>query len=314
MKAGPLQGYLCSLPERVVRSVAALGGGVVRQVSEVTLPARVRRTRLYRTLVESTLRFLVEQVGQVENAYAKDDALPDDFLVRRTAGNMLEAAGIVAFRASPVWVLAALADLTGAGRELVGEIAGALQAEGLLERNRRFETVDQLLDGLERTAGCLAETVNTPPLDVAGLREEWARLRSEARRIPATALPSPAMLWTEWRDLRHEAAAQGRSTFELSSAIALSSIRRLPGNARWLSRATGVAARRAGRLFAQGLLDHYSATLAEIRETGFAEYATRELGPYFRGAMNHFSPARESLTERLLRRPRRQAGAPHSSE
>ena len=61
----------------------------------------------------------------------------------------------------------ALADLTGAGRELIGEVAEALQEEGLLERGRTFQTVDQLLDGLERTAGRLTDAVNAPPLDVA---------------------------------------------------------------------------------------------------------------------------------------------------
>src|SRR4029079_13121649 len=99
------------------------------------------------------------------------------------------AAGIVAFRASPVWVLAALADLSGAGRELIAEIAGALESEGLLQPGRRFETVDQLLDGLEATAGSLVDSVNTPPLDVAGLRQEWARFRHEARRLPRANLP-----------------------------------------------------------------------------------------------------------------------------
>ncbi len=303
MKAGLLQSYLCSLPERVIRSAAALGGGMLREAGEVTLPARVRRARLYQTLIDSTLRFLIEQVGQVDGAYGEQRALPDDFLVRRTAGNLLETAGILAFRASPVWVLAALADLTGAGRDLIAEISDALKAEGLIESERSFENVDQLLDGLERTAGRLAETVNTPPLDIAGLREEWAQLREEARRVPASSLPTPAALWSEWRELRQEAAAQGRSAFELSSAMALSAVRRLPENARWLSRAAKVAARRTGRVFAHGLLDHYRNTLEEIRATGFVGYGMREFGPYVRGALQQFSPQWQSTTERMLKWP-----------
>ena len=59
-------------------------------------------------------------------------AFPPDFLIRRTAGNVVELAGIASFHASPVWVLAALADVAGAGRELIGEIAEALQKEGLM--------------------------------------------------------------------------------------------------------------------------------------------------------------------------------------
>jgi hypothetical protein len=42
--------------------------------------------------------------------YPDTETLPQNFLARRTAGNAIEVLGIVAFRASPVWVLAALAD------------------------------------------------------------------------------------------------------------------------------------------------------------------------------------------------------------
>ena len=154
--------YLCSLPERLVRSVSALGGGVAQEVSEVVLPSRVRQSRLYRSLVGSTLRFLIEQMGQIERHSPSDgEVIPADFLVRRAAGNVVELAGIVSFRASPVWVLAALADLAGAGRELIAEMADALAKEGLLEPGEGFETVSQLLDGLERTSGRLAESVVT---------------------------------------------------------------------------------------------------------------------------------------------------------
>src|SRR5689334_16846752 len=182
--------YIYSIPERLLRSVTGLGGGAARELGDVLLPARVRRSRLYEALVGSTLRFLIEQVGQVEGAYpGSGEALPADFLVRRAAGNVVELAGIASFRASPVWVLAALADLAGAGRELIGEMAEALKQEQLLDPDQTFQTVDQLLDGLEHTAGRLTETVNTPPLDIASLRAEWAAIRREASRLPSASIP-----------------------------------------------------------------------------------------------------------------------------
>src|SRR5688572_9832716 len=101
----------------------------MREVGEVALPPAIRRSQLYQNLVDATLRFLIEQVGGVEGVYRSGDALPDNFLARRTAGNAVEVLGVVAFRASPVWVLAALADLCGAGRQLIPEIADALKAE-----------------------------------------------------------------------------------------------------------------------------------------------------------------------------------------
>src|SRR5262245_31895558 len=139
--------YLLSLPERVVRSVLGLGAGLARETATVALPDGIRRSQLYQNLIDATLRFVIEQIGGVENLGRGEVPVPDDFLARRTAGNAIELLGVVAFRASPVWVLAALADLSGLGRLLIPEIAEALKAQGLLDRENDFHSVDQLLDG-----------------------------------------------------------------------------------------------------------------------------------------------------------------------
>lgn len=299
--------YLLSLPERLVRSVFGLGAGIAREVGEVVLPERLKQTQLYQNLVDTTLRFLIEQVGQVDGVYSADAPLPADFLKRRTAGNAIEALGIVAFRASPVWVLAALADVCGMGRQLIPEIADALKAQGLLDRETTFSSVDEILDGLERTSSRLAETVNTPPLDVATLREEWQGLRQDVRRLQPQALPSPAAISDVWRQLRDESERQQRSIFETSSMMAISAIKAVPEGARWLSASVAVGAARTGQLMGTALLDHYRSTLNEIRETGYATFAARQLGPYVRAAVGQFSPKRVTLTERLLARRGRSA-------
>jgi hypothetical protein len=74
-----------------------LGAGVAREVGEVAIPDGVRQGRLYQSLVDTTLRFLIEQVGGAQGVYKDDEKLPDNFLVRRTAGNAVEMLGVVAF-------------------------------------------------------------------------------------------------------------------------------------------------------------------------------------------------------------------------
>jgi len=293
--------YLLSLPERALRSMSALSAGLLRELSEVALPRAVRRTRLYTELVENTLRFLIENVGQVEGTYPPRGQLADNFAVRRFAGNGIELLGLLTFSASPVWVLAALADLSGTGRQLIREITQSLKDEGLLSAGADYETIDQLLDGLEGTAGRLASTANTPPLDVASLRQEWEDLRREAAKIPAPHLPSGDSLRASWEDLKATAAAQQRPVFEVSTLMALSAVSRIPENLLWLSRCARGAARRTGQLFAGVLLDHYGATLHEIRTTGFVTYWVREFRPYLKAAARQFSPRRKTLTERMLR-------------
>lgn len=291
-RRGAIASYLVSLPERVVRSASALAGGLLHQIGEVALPSAVRRTRLYRSLVGVALRFLIEQVGQVEGVFPGEEKLAGDFLLRRTAGNGLELLGLLTMRASPVWVLAALADLSGAGRHLLGEISLRLEQEGLLRPGRRPETMNQLLDALEAAAGQTAESINTPPLNAAELRREWASLQRAWGSVPTPSLPS---LEAVWKDLVDTASGQGRGVFELSSAIALS---------------TWVAMRTAGEVVSGEVLGHYSRTLAEIRQTGFLPWWTREFRPYLRAAAEQFSPSRLTLTERLARANHSSANPP----
>jgi hypothetical protein len=293
--------YLLSLPERALRSMSALSADLLRELSEVALPRAVRRTRLYTALVENTLRFLIENVGQVEGAYPPQGKLADNFAMRRFAGNGIELIGLLTFSASPVWVLAALADLSGTGRQLIREIAQSLKDEGLLATGADYETIDQLLDGLEGAAGRLAETANTPPLDVASLRREWSDLRREAAKIPTPHLPPGDALGRCWEELKTTAAVQGRPVFQVSTLMALSAVSRVPENVLWLSRCAKGAARRTGQIFAGALLDHYSTTMQEIRGTGFVAYWVREFRPYLKAAASQFSPRRVTLTERMLR-------------
>jgi hypothetical protein len=247
------------------------------------------------------LRFMIEQVGQVEGVYPSEGELASNFLLRRTAGHGIELAGLLAFRASPVWIMAALADISGAGRQIVQEISDALKEEGLLDRDSKFENIDQLLDGLGQTTGQAADLFNAPPMDVEGLRKEWATFRQSIAKIPPRNLPSAELVRRHWDELKTEAAAQGRSVFQLSSIMAVSAVAHAPETLVRLARAANKAVWRTGQLFAGSVLEHYSSTLRDIRERGYAAYWTEAFRPYLRAAAGQFSPQHRSLTDRLLR-------------
>ena len=299
MQKTRLGNFLLSLPERGLRSATALVGGLLREMGDVAIPKTIRGSQLYRNLVEATLRFLIEQVGQVEQVYPGEEKLSENFLVRRAAGNGIELIGILTFRASPVWVLAALADASGAGRFLVREITASLKADGLLEPGTEFDTVDEMLVGLEASAGRLAATVNTPPLDVKSLRQEWNALRGDLARIPRQ-MPGTQALRALWEEIEQEAGRQDRSVFQVSSLMAISAIKSVPEKARWLSASARSAARKTGTAVGGILLEDYRTSLKRIRETGYVRYAVDQFRPYLFAAMSQFSPRRQSLTERLI--------------
>jgi hypothetical protein len=253
-------------------------------------------------MVEVTLRFLIEQVGRVEGVFPVEGRLAGNFLIQRGAGNGIELLGFLTINVSPVWVLAALADATGTGHALIQQIAGALKEEGLLDRESRFETMDQLLDGLEKTSAHLANTLNQPPLDIAGLRTEWTQLREKLPTLPPGKLPRVRDLEDIWLRLVKSAEAQNRSVFTVCSTIAVTALTHVPANLLWLSRAAAIAAKRTGEILGETLLQHYVQSLEEINRVGFVEYWKCGFRPYLKGAAELFLPANESTTEKLLRR------------
>ncbi len=111
--------YLVSLPERAFRALAAALGGTVHESFELALPRVVRRSRLYEATARNLLRVTIELVGGVERAESAEDEYepdPKKLLIRKSAGNAFELGSIAAFGFSPLWILAAAADVSRGSR------------------------------------------------------------------------------------------------------------------------------------------------------------------------------------------------------
>jgi len=291
--------YALSLPERTVRSVGALGGGLLREATQLALPAAVRETALYRATAGIGLRFLIEQLGAVDGIYPYD-RLSRKFVFRYATGGSIEMVGILMFYLSPVWVLAALGDATRASKTLFSEIGDALKAEGLLDQDLQFETIARLLDGLERTSTHLALTVNMPPLDVKGLRQEWEQFRTNLATLPAADLPTADDVMRAWNSVQAACSRLKKSVFSVSAAMSISVLSSVPTHLQWLSRSVITSAHTTGAVVGESLLKHYASASRELSTTGFAAYWARHSRPYLVAAVRNFLPQKVSWTERLL--------------
>ena len=60
--------FVVSLPERLVRALAAATGGTIHETAQLVLPRLVRSSRLYEATAKNLLRIAVELVGGVERA------------------------------------------------------------------------------------------------------------------------------------------------------------------------------------------------------------------------------------------------------
>jgi hypothetical protein len=161
---------LVTLPERFVRSTAAILGGAVHETAQVVLPRFVRQSRVYEATAKNVLRITIELVGGVAASEKTDAPSAGQIAVRKGAGNVVEFGSIAAFGFSPLWLLAAASDLARGSRVYLTALVGELKDNGVLAHDTEIASVDQLLGVLERGAGKSAALIDVPPMELRELR------------------------------------------------------------------------------------------------------------------------------------------------
>jgi hypothetical protein len=238
----------------------------------------VRTSRLYEATAKNALRIAVEAVGGVEPAEPPEVGAAE-ITRRKAAGNVVELGSIAAFGFSPLWLLAAAADVVHGSRVYLHALVVELKRAGVLAEERQVGSVDELLAALEGASGRTAGLLDVPPLELAELRSSLADFRRDA-----SGLPGPAELAALYGGLRAEASRERGSLLEVSVGMGLA----------FLLSARSVAS--------EQLAVPYREDWTPLRLEGFAAYARRVGAPYARAAGGHLHPGRLSWTERLLAR------------
>jgi hypothetical protein len=278
----PLGSFLLSLPERAFRSVAALLGGALHETFTLALPRVVRRSRLYEATAKNLLRVTIELVGGVAPRIPTEAEFEPDagrLAVRKGVGNAVELGSIAAFGFSPLWVLAAAADVTHGSRVYLDAFVAELVRAGALPVGSSPGSADELLGALERVSGTTARLVDIPPLELRALRRSLEDIRRDA-----ASLPSGDELAQVYAGLREAALRERTSLLAVSVGLGLAFFN---------------SARHVGR---QHLLDPYREDLRPVRHEGLAAYARRVSRPYAEAVARHFDAEQPSLTERGLER------------
>jgi hypothetical protein len=275
--------YIISLPERLLRAYAAGVGGAVYEISVVLLPGWVRGSRLYQATVERVLRITVELVGGVQGVFPAEDMPVRELAVRKAAGNVVELLSFVAVGWSPLWLLAAAADVTGGTQFYLHSLVEDLRREGTLSPDAEVDSVEELLTTLEGTLVQAADTIDVPPLKLDDMRTTWSNMRQNAAH-----LPGPRRLARIYADLWAVANQESKSIYTTSSLIAVGALR------------TGIS------MGDTQIFDYYRHALNTISTDGLAGYIERVTDPYRQTMFQHLAPYNRTLTERYVLRRRKE--------
>ena len=294
--------YALSLPERYVRGLSALLGGIFKETTDILVPGVVKDTTSYNIFVGNILRFTVENVGGVKGVY-DDEGLEGEFATRKLIGNTIEGVGIATIHLSPLWFFAFFADSVKGGQAYLERLHEEMVENGYIDSETSADSFTTLFEGLERTTTSFAQNIDTPPLtkdeilsNIEEIRDSISDLLSNSGSIASSTVTEMSNVL---QDFMNTATEEGQSLLELGGLLTLQTTNRV----KQLGGLTISAPNVAGKMLYENILGYYSDTLTEIHERGYANVASETIEPYGQAILNQFSTEKITWTERLFNSP-----------
>jgi hypothetical protein len=293
-------GYMLSLPERTLRSMAAVAGGTTSLLTETLFPDSLRGTTLYKVFIGDAQKFIVEKVAQVqaEGGPAIQDAGDNAYLQKKMVGGALETAGLFAMHFSPLWVFAIAGDAAAGSGVFLNRLVEQLKRNGVIPKHTEVHGLADLLVSIQDASRKSAGAVDTPPLS----RQELANLADDMLtsygRIFSRAGNLVPRIETLWEQMQEVASRENVSLEKLGGILTVDV-------ASWGRKGVGslLAFGQTGQeLLGEQILDSYARTLDQVSEEGVSCYVSKRMKPFLHTAATHFDPERKTWTESFLSR------------
>lgn len=290
--------YLLSLPERTVRSLAAVAGGTTTLLTDTLFPDSLRGTTMYRIFVGDTQKFVIEKVAQIQKEAGDAEGEPTDpkYMQKKMIGGALETAGLFAMHFSPLWVFAIAGDAAAGSNTFFNRLVDHLKANGVLEPDANVSNITDVLESMQDTARRSASAIDTPPLS----REELAKLAEDMSvsygQMFAKSTNLIPRFETLWNQMSRVASKENVSFERLSGVLTVDA-------AAWGKKSVGAVfavGQTGADLFGEKILDSYARTLNAVSDEGVTGYLDSRLSPFLKAAADHFDPNRKTWTEQFL--------------
>lgn len=292
-----LQNYLLSLPERLVRSAAAVVGGTSLLITETLFPDVVKDSTTYRFVIGNLQKFMIAQVAQVSTfETSQEEQLIDGYISRKLAGNVLELAGLMTMRFSPVWVFALAGDAAGGSKVFLDRLVINLKQHRVINPESDPQDIVGLLDAIQRASSSSAAAVDTPPLSSEQLAGVARDLADGYEQMFSKSRPLLSRFEALQSRMEQTAGDEGLSVEAVSGIMAI--------DVASLGKAglgtTAAVGRTGAELFGEKILASYERTLDKLNRQGVSAYVNRYMKPFFDAAVAHFDPNKSTWTQDML--------------
>ena len=289
--------YGLSLPERTIRGTAGVVGGTLRESATFLVPQSFRNAKTYQVFIGQMLDFMAEDMAGVDPEHRPSAPRVENFVARKTVGNFVDLATLATFHVSPMLLLALVGDIAYGSKAYLKELAEDLEARGVIEDAGAIQQADDLLDAVASASQKTAQSFDTPPLSVEGLKETIRQTRESVSEVdPSVVLPKED-LDRLWERIRSTAKGEGVSPLAISGLMTLGTLEKIGK----IGTGTLSTVRVAGSLVNRHVLDHYREALGDISRDGFYPTLSAASRPYVDALWRNFSSERATLTEDFIK-------------
>jgi hypothetical protein len=291
--------YALSLPERTVRSLAAVVGGVSVLLTNTLFPESLRETTTYNVFVGNLENFIVEKIAQVQRdrPTLSDMPVTDDYIQRKVVGSAFEAAGLLTLRFSPVWVFAIAGDVVGGSKIFLDRLVAELKRNNIIAEEVHINNLTDLLEAMQNASSKSVTLIDAPPLSRAELSQLSYEIIGSYQQVFAGTTNLLPRMENIWGRMRYFSARQHLSLERLAGVMTLD-VANLVGKSVDAAFTVGEV---GGGLFGEKILESYVVILNKIASDGLEAYLDERLAPFMTAAFGHFHPGKKSWTEALLR-------------
>lgn len=294
--------YTLSLPERAIRSTAAIVGGIAEQSASLLVPTAFQDSKTYKTFVKQMLDMVVHDIGgtqrddaEVKSAGAKE-AEVEGYVAKKTVSTFVDLAGMATLHVSPMTILAVMSDVAYGSNVYLKQLADELKREGVIDRDSTIDHAADLLEAVGAASGKAADRFDRPPLSLAGLQETIEETQSSVGTIDPTKIIPQAEIKRLWTEMQDMAEQQDVDLIDVSSAMTMYTLNQVAT----VSKGALTTIRVTGELLDKHLFEHYWQGLHRIHDVGIWQTFAASSQPWIEAVWLNFSSDKETITEDVV--------------
>ena len=295
--------YTLSLPERAIRSTAAIVGGIAQQSAGLLVPSAFQDSKTYRTFVKQMLDMVAHDIGGTKKEEEEDDqsardkeAAVESYVAKKTVSTFVDLAGMATMHVSPMTILAVVSDVAYGSNVYLKQLAEELKREGVIDADSTIDNAADLLEAVGSASGKAADRFDRPPLSLEGFRETIEETQASVGTLDPTKILPQAEIKRMWGEMQDMADTQDVDLIDVSSAMTMYTLNQVAT----VSKGALTTIRVTGKLLDEHLFEHYWQGLKQIHDEGIWQMFANSSQPYIEAVWMNFSTDKETITEDVV--------------